>query len=60
MPATPKLKSDKATVDRKDPYVVLGVLPDATDQEIKSAYRRMALKYVLCLLVAFRVSNSDV
>ncbi|CAM8878470.1 unnamed protein product [Rhodiola kirilowii] len=46
---TPKQKSDKAaaegTAERKDPYEVLGVLPNATDQEIKSAYRRMALKY---------------
>ncbi|OAY79231.1 Chaperone protein dnaJ 16 [Ananas comosus] len=30
---------------RRDPYDVLGVGRNATDQEIKSAYRRMALKY---------------
>ncbi|CAM0913506.1 unnamed protein product [Alopecurus aequalis] len=30
---------------RKDPYEVLGVGRAATDQEIKSAFRRMALKY---------------
>lgn len=29
---------------RRDPYDVLGVGRNATDQEIKSAYRRMALK----------------
>nr|CAB3470150.1 unnamed protein product [Digitaria exilis] len=30
---------------RRDPYEVLGVGRNATDQEIKSAFRRMALKY---------------
>lgn len=29
----------------KDPYSVLGVSPDATDQEIKNAYRELAKKY---------------
>lgn len=28
-----------------DPYKVLGVSPDASDEEIKTAYRRMAKKY---------------
>lgn len=28
-----------------DPYKVLGVSPDATDEEIKRAYRRLAKKY---------------
>ncbi|KAG0479982.1 hypothetical protein HPP92_010840 [Vanilla planifolia] len=30
---------------RRDPYEVLGVFRNSTEQEIKSAYRRLALKY---------------
>ena len=29
----------------KDPYQVLGVSPDASDDEIKAAYRNLAKKY---------------
>ncbi|KAJ0433617.1 putative DnaJ domain, Chaperone J-domain superfamily [Helianthus annuus] len=32
-------------VNRRDPYEVLNVSKDSSDQEIKSAYRKLALKY---------------
>ncbi|XP_048318893.1 chaperone protein dnaJ 16 [Ziziphus jujuba] len=38
-------KQDSAKPLRRDPYEVLGVSRNSNDQEIKSAYRRMALKY---------------
>ncbi|KAI3502600.1 hypothetical protein L1887_30780 [Cichorium endivia] len=34
-----------AAANRRDPYEVLNVARDCSDQEIKSAYRKLALKY---------------
>ncbi|MBE6547725.1 MAG: molecular chaperone DnaJ [Ruminococcaceae bacterium] len=31
--------------DYKDPYKVLGITPNATDDEVKAAYRKLARKY---------------
>jgi DnaJ-domain-containing protein 1 len=43
--------ADGAAEQRRDPYEVLGVGRNATEQEIKSAFRRMALKYVLSAML---------
>ncbi|KAG2322600.1 hypothetical protein Bca4012_057295 [Brassica carinata] len=40
-----KVEGSSAPANRRDPYEVLCVARDASDQEIKSAYRKLALKY---------------
>lgn len=37
--------SSGTTQSGKDPYKVLGIDPSATDEEVKKAYRRFAMKY---------------
>ncbi len=37
--------SNSSSSYQKDPYKVLGITASATDEEVKKAYRRMAMKY---------------
>ena len=44
--ATSKTREENFLMaEYRDPYTVLGVSPDATDDEIKDAYRKLARKY---------------
>ncbi|MED6215841.1 Chaperone protein dnaJ 15 [Stylosanthes scabra] len=40
-----KMEGPSAPANRRDPYEVLSVSRDSSDQEIKTAYRKLALKY---------------
>lgn len=44
MSAAKKEGSYAAVVARRDPYEVLSVSRDSSDQDIKTAYRKLALK----------------
>lgn len=45
MASSGKMEGPSAPALRRDPYEVLSVSRDSSDQEIKSAYRKLALKY---------------
>ncbi|TVU33814.1 hypothetical protein EJB05_15623, partial [Eragrostis curvula] len=55
MSSSGKMEGPSAPVMRRDPYEVLSVPRDSSDQEIKSAYRKLALKSVLPYLLSFFV-----
>lgn len=47
-----RIKESHMGPDQSDPYTVLGVSPDATDKEIKSAYRKQIKEHHPDLLMA--------
>jgi DnaJ-domain-containing protein 1 len=44
--SNPADEAEKTNHDTEDYYVTLGVARDATQDDIKRAYRKLALKYV--------------
>ncbi|KAI4969367.1 hypothetical protein ZWY2020_000281 [Hordeum vulgare] len=50
MASSGKMEGPSAPALRRDPYEVLSVSSDSSDQEIKSAYRKLALKFVTHLM----------
>lgn len=52
-------KSESAKQLRRDPYEVLAVARNSTDQEIKSAYRKLALKYFSFLISSMFVLKCE-
>jgi len=47
------MEGTSAPAIRRDPYEVLSVSKESSDQEIKTAYRKLALKSVTFLLFTF-------
>jgi hypothetical protein len=48
-----KMEGTSTPAIRRDPYEVLSVSKESTDQEIKTAYRKLALKSVFSFFSLF-------